>query len=119
MTSGPFLKLYTSYIREFENMTSCFDDARRKYPEFEKVCADFEVSGKHTYPPNTKARNKGQVRQNKLNFQIADFQYSRAFEKCFRISQVGISRAEIELKAPKLEQIDLLSSGCIVSLFSM
>ena len=43
VTKGPFLKLYTSYIREFENMTTGLDDARRKYPEFEKVCSDFEV----------------------------------------------------------------------------
>ena len=45
VTKGPFLKLYTSYIREFENMTTGLDDARRKYPEFEKVCSDFEVIG--------------------------------------------------------------------------
>ena len=43
VTKGPFLKLYTSYIREFENMTTGLDDARRKYPEFDKVCSDFEV----------------------------------------------------------------------------
>ena len=26
-------------------MTTGLDDARRKYPEFEKVCSDFEVIG--------------------------------------------------------------------------
>ena len=41
---GPFLKLYTSYIREFEMMCNTLDDARRKYPEFDRVVADFEVS---------------------------------------------------------------------------
>ncbi len=41
---GPFLKLYTSYIREFENSTKALDDARKRYPEFETVCIDFEVN---------------------------------------------------------------------------
>ena len=44
VTKGPFLKLYTSYIREFEMMCNTLDDARRKYPEFDRVVTDFEVS---------------------------------------------------------------------------
>ncbi len=40
---GPFLKLYTSYIREFELMTTALDDARRKYQEFDKLVKEFEV----------------------------------------------------------------------------
>ncbi|KAI0232072.1 hypothetical protein LSAT2_017572 [Lamellibrachia satsuma] len=41
---GPFLKLYTSYIREFEIMCNTLEEARRKYPEFDRVVVDFETS---------------------------------------------------------------------------
>lgn len=40
---GPFLKMYTEYIREFETMVSVLDDTRRKNPEFDKIVTDFEV----------------------------------------------------------------------------
>ncbi|KAL3853312.1 hypothetical protein ACJMK2_016861, partial [Sinanodonta woodiana] len=39
---GPFLKLYSSYIRDFENMTSTLDDAIKRYPHFEEVVREFE-----------------------------------------------------------------------------
>ena len=40
---GPFLKLYTSYIREFETMSGTLEEARKKYPEFDQAVKDFEV----------------------------------------------------------------------------
>ena len=44
---GPFLKLYTSYIRGFEAMQASFDDARKRLPEFDRATKDFEVSFSH------------------------------------------------------------------------
>ncbi|XP_075729448.1 uncharacterized protein LOC119163616 isoform X4 [Rhipicephalus microplus] len=41
---GPFLKLYSSYIKDFEAMTSALEEAKRKYPEFQKVVRTFEQS---------------------------------------------------------------------------
>ena len=41
---GPFLKLYTGYIREFESMSATLVDAKKRYPEFEGVVRQFEVS---------------------------------------------------------------------------
>ena len=40
---GAFLKLYTGYIREFESMCKALDDARLRYPDFDKCVTDFEV----------------------------------------------------------------------------
>ena len=56
---GPFLKLYTSYIREFESMNSTLADARRRYPNFDALVKEFEVSlvtknnFKNTYFPGS------------------------------------------------------------------
>uniref|UniRef100_A0A1E1XGQ0 Putative rho/rac guanine nucleotide exchange factor/faciogenital dysplasia protein 3 n=1 Tax=Amblyomma aureolatum TaxID=187763 RepID=A0A1E1XGQ0_9ACAR len=41
---GPFLKLYSSYIKDFEAMTAALEEAKRKYPEFQKVVRNFEQS---------------------------------------------------------------------------
>ncbi|KAH6922769.1 hypothetical protein HPB50_018982 [Hyalomma asiaticum] len=41
---GPFLKLYSSYIKDFEAMTAALEEAKRKYPEFQKVVRAFEQS---------------------------------------------------------------------------
>ena len=43
MKKGPFLKLYTQYIQEFESMNETLDDARKKYPDFDKATKEFEV----------------------------------------------------------------------------
>ena len=40
---GPFLKMYTDYIREFQSMVSVLDETRQKNPEFDKIVTDFEV----------------------------------------------------------------------------
>jgi len=42
---GPFLKLYSSYIRDFETMTSTLDEAIKKYPTFQAALKEFEVAG--------------------------------------------------------------------------
>lgn len=39
---GPFLKLYTTYIREFSNVNYHFDECCNKYPKFAKLVQDFE-----------------------------------------------------------------------------
>jgi len=39
---GPFLKLYTIYIRDFSSMCSHFDECLSKYQNFKKVVKDFE-----------------------------------------------------------------------------
>jgi len=39
---GPFLKLYTEYIKNFSSMNSHFDDCYEKYPDFEKTVKEFE-----------------------------------------------------------------------------
>ena len=40
---GPFLKLYSSYIRDFETMTGTLDEALKKYPAFQTAVKEFEV----------------------------------------------------------------------------
>jgi len=39
---GPFLKLYTTYIREFSAVNYHFDDCCQKFPKFAKLVKDFE-----------------------------------------------------------------------------
>jgi len=41
---GPFLKLYTSYIQNFESQCIYLDECCQKYPKFGKVVKDFEGS---------------------------------------------------------------------------
>ncbi|XP_069694578.1 uncharacterized protein [Periplaneta americana] len=41
---GPFLKLYTSYIQNFESQCSYLDECCQKYPKFAKVVKEFEAS---------------------------------------------------------------------------
>lgn len=41
---GPFLKLYSSYIKDFEAATAALEDAKRKFPNFLKVVTKFEQS---------------------------------------------------------------------------
>ncbi|KAJ9595160.1 hypothetical protein L9F63_013518 [Diploptera punctata] len=41
---GPFLKLYTSYIKNFEFQCSYLEDCCQKYPKFAKVVKEFEAS---------------------------------------------------------------------------
>ncbi|KAL4226589.1 FYVE [Mactra antiquata] len=41
---GPFLKLYSSYIRDFETITSTLDEALKKYPQFQATVKEFELS---------------------------------------------------------------------------
>jgi len=38
---GPFLKLFSSYILNFENITSTFDEALKKYPAFQAAVREF------------------------------------------------------------------------------
>ncbi len=39
---GPFLKLYTTYIREFSSVNQHFDDCCQRYPKFGKLVREFE-----------------------------------------------------------------------------
>lgn len=41
---GPFLKLYSTYIQNFENQCNLFDECCQKYPRFQKCVKDFEAS---------------------------------------------------------------------------
>ncbi|XP_046357623.2 FYVE, RhoGEF and PH domain-containing protein 6-like isoform X4 [Haliotis rufescens] len=41
---GPFLKMYSSYIRNFENATAMFEESCKRYPEFQRIVKEFEVS---------------------------------------------------------------------------
>ncbi|WAR25165.1 FGD6-like protein [Mya arenaria] len=40
---GPFLKLFSSYILNFENLTATLDDALKKYPAFQAAVKEFEM----------------------------------------------------------------------------
>jgi len=40
---GPFLKLFSSYILNFESITSAFDEGLKKYPAFQAAVKEFEV----------------------------------------------------------------------------
>ena len=40
---GPFLKLYTTYIMEYDSMCTAFDEARKKHVEFDRCTSVFEV----------------------------------------------------------------------------
>ena len=39
---GPFLKLYTTYIREFSSVNYHFDECCQNYPKFGKLVQEFE-----------------------------------------------------------------------------
>ena len=41
---GPFLKLYSAYIREFQAQRHMLDDCRSRYPGFDAAVAKFEAS---------------------------------------------------------------------------
>ncbi|XP_052249054.1 uncharacterized protein LOC127856886 isoform X3 [Dreissena polymorpha] len=41
---GPFLKLFSSYILNFENITATYDEALKKYPAFLAAVKEFEMS---------------------------------------------------------------------------
>ncbi|XP_069110952.1 LOW QUALITY PROTEIN: FYVE, RhoGEF and PH domain-containing protein 6-like [Argopecten irradians] len=41
---GPFLKLYTSYMTDFSDMTAILDEALKKIPQFQTVVKEFEMS---------------------------------------------------------------------------
>jgi hypothetical protein len=43
---GPFLKLYTSYIQNFESQCTYLDECCQKYPRFAKVVKEFEASSR-------------------------------------------------------------------------
>ena len=43
LTKGHFLKLYSTYILDFERITAAFDDACSKNPAFSQVVKEFEV----------------------------------------------------------------------------
>ena len=40
---GPFLKMYTDYIREFETICDALEDSRKRFPDFDKAVIEFEV----------------------------------------------------------------------------
>lgn len=41
---GPFLKLYSTYIQNFEGQCNLLDECCQKYPRFQKCLKDFEAS---------------------------------------------------------------------------
>lgn len=41
---GPFLKLYSTYIQNFEGQCNLLDECCQKYPRFQKCVKDFEAS---------------------------------------------------------------------------
>lgn len=46
VTKGPFLKMYSSYIRDYEHQCNLLDDACSKYPNFNRAVQSFESSEK-------------------------------------------------------------------------
>ena len=44
VTKGPFLKMYSCYIRDFEHQCNLLDEACSKYPSFAKAVQTFEAS---------------------------------------------------------------------------
>ncbi|XP_057365372.1 FYVE, RhoGEF and PH domain-containing protein 5-like [Daphnia carinata] len=43
---GPFLKLYSAYIRDFQSQSAQLEECIQKYPRFAKVLKQFEQSGR-------------------------------------------------------------------------
>ena len=41
---GPFLKLYSAYIRDFQSQSALLDECVQKYPRFGKTLKEFELS---------------------------------------------------------------------------
>ena len=41
---GPFLKLYSAYIRDFQSQSALLDECVQKYPRFGKTLKEFEIS---------------------------------------------------------------------------
>lgn len=41
---GPYLKLYTTYIKDFEKLTAELEDACNRYPNFKAAVKEFEVT---------------------------------------------------------------------------
>ena len=46
---GPFLQMYTTYISNFQSMTSELDQAFKDYPMFADALQEFEVSHMISY----------------------------------------------------------------------
>lgn len=44
LKKGPYLKLYSSYIRDFSKITTVFDEACGRFPLFGAAVRDFEIS---------------------------------------------------------------------------
>ncbi|XP_078468379.1 FYVE, RhoGEF and PH domain-containing protein 6 [Lampetra planeri] len=44
MRKGPYLKMYSAYIKEFDRITLLLDECCRKFPPFAAVVRDFEMS---------------------------------------------------------------------------
>lgn len=44
VTLGPFLKLYSAYIRDFESTINLFEECKKKYPLFSQVVKEFEMN---------------------------------------------------------------------------
>ena len=42
VSKGPYLKLYTAYVKNFANMSSHFDECCKKYQKFGKLAEEFE-----------------------------------------------------------------------------
>lgn len=42
---GPYLKMYSTYIRQFDNNVALLDEQCRKNPAFAAVVREFEVEG--------------------------------------------------------------------------
>ena len=49
---GPFLQMYTTYISNFQSMTSELDQAFKDYPMFADALQEFEVSHMNSSPTN-------------------------------------------------------------------
>lgn len=105
---GPFLKLYTAYIKDFEHMTELLNESCKKNPAFAAVVKDFEVS----FLSDTRNETKWSsllpvlywsVRENKTRF--CDFIYFMAGKIFFwtvsfsrRASKEGFSLTSKEQK---------------------
>ena len=44
LRKGPFLKLYSAYIRDFQNQSTLLDECVQKYPRFASALKEFEMS---------------------------------------------------------------------------
>ena len=69
LKKGPYLKLYSSYIRDFEKITTVFDEACGRFPLFGAAVREFEVRSERKVKKEKKKLFEMKERKNLQIFQ--------------------------------------------------